>query len=193
MSFTSADAEVNAVRAGEVDYGYITAADLTNEAQFTDLGYRFEPWAGWSITNMPYNFANPTMGPVYKQLYVRQALQHAVDQETISDVIWHGAATPDHGPIPQTPETDYLSDEQKENPYPFDLDAATKLFADNGWVAGSDGTLECKDAGSAASQCGEGIAAGQKMEIIVTTQNGSQETDNMMAEIQSSLTKIGVG
>lgn len=192
VPFTSADAEVNAVRAGDVDYGYITAADLTNEAQFTDLGYRVEPWAGWSITYMPYNFANPEMGPVYKQLYVRQALQHAVDQESISDVVWHGAAKPGYGPIPQEPDSDYISDEQKNNPYPFDLDVASKLFADNGWTAGSDGTLECTSAGTAAGQCGEGIAAGQKMEIVVTTQNGSQETDNMMAEIQSSLAKIGV-
>ncbi len=46
--------------------------------------------------------------------------------------------------------------------------------------------------GTGADQCGEGIAAGKKLEIVVTTQNGSQETDNMMSEIQSSLGKIGV-
>lgn len=190
--FTSADAEMNVVRSGEIDYGYITSAQLTNEKQFTDNGYKVEPWEGWSITYMPYNFANPEMGPVYDQLYVRQALQHAVDQETISEVVWHGAAKPDYGPVPQASDTDYLSDTQKNNPYPFDLDAAAKLFADHGWKAGSDGTLECSDAGTGATQCGEGIDAGKKMEIVVSTQNGSQETDNMMSEIQSSLGKIGV-
>ncbi|MEB4614465.1 peptide ABC transporter substrate-binding protein [Leucobacter sp. M11] len=190
--FTSADAEMNVVRSGEIDYGYITSAQLTNEKQFTDNGYSVEPWEGWSITYMPYNFANPEMGPVYDQLYIRQALQHAVDQETISEVVWHGAAKPDYGPVPQASDTDYLSDTQKNNPYPFDLDAAAKLFADHGWTAGSDGTLECSDAGTGATQCGEGIDAGKKMEIVVSTQNGSQETDNMMSEIQSSLGKIGV-
>ncbi|GAA2453956.1 peptide ABC transporter substrate-binding protein [Agromyces soli] len=192
LPFTSADAEMNVVRSGEVDYGYITSAQLTSESQFTDLGYRVEPWAGWSITYMPYNFANPEMGPIFDQLYIRQALQHAVDQETISDVIWHGAATPDYGPVPQTQDSAYLSKEQKDNPYPFDLDAAAKLLADHGWTAGSGGTLECTDPGTGAEQCGAGIEAGKKLEIVVTTQNGSQETDNMMSEIQSSLGKIGV-
>jgi len=192
LPFTSADAEMNVVRSGDVDYGYITSSQLENEKQFTDLGYRVEPWKGWSITYMPYNFANPQKGAFYKQLYVRQALQHAVDQETISSVIWHGAATPDYGPIPQTAESTSLSDVQKDNPYPFDLDAAEKLFTDHGWKKGSDGTLACVNAGAGVDQCGEGIAAGTKAEIVVTTQNGSQETDNMMAEIQSSLAKIGV-
>lgn len=192
LPFTSADAEMNVVRSGEVDYGYVTSAQLTNEAQFTDLGYRVEPWAGWSITYMPYNFANPEMGPVFDQLYIRQALQHAVDQETISEVVWHKAATPDYGPVPQTQDSAYLSPEQKDNPYPFDLDAAAGLLADHGWTAGSDGNLTCTNPGTGADQCGEGIAQGKALEIVVTTQNGSQETDNMMSEIQSSLSKIGV-
>jgi len=192
LPFTSADAEMNVVRSGEVDYGYITSAQLQSEKQFTDLGYTITPWAGWSITYMPYNFANPTMGPVYKQLYVRQALQHAIDQESISDVIWKGAAEPGYGPIPQNPPSDFLSDEQVENPYPFDLDAASELFADHGWTPGDDGVLECTNPGTGDDQCGEGIPAGQRMSIVITTQNGSQETDNMMAEIQSSMQKIGV-
>lgn len=193
MPFTSADAETNVVRAGDVDYGYITAAQLTNEKQFTDLGYKVKPWTGWSVTYMPYNFANPEKGAFYKQLYVRQALQHAVDQETISDVIWHGAATPGYGPIPQTETaSDLLSEEQSNNPYPFDLKKTTELFTSHGWKAGKDGILECEDAGNGASQCGEGITKGQKAEVVVTAQNGSKETDNMMAEIQSSLEKAGV-
>lgn len=192
VPFTSADAEMNAVRSGDVDYGYVTSAQLTNEKQFTDLGYTVEPWAGWSITYMPYNFANPEKGAFYDQLYVRQALQYAVDQETISDVIWHGAATPDYGPVPQTQDSAYLSDVQKDNPYPFDLDKSAELFTSHGWTKNSDDVFECTTPGTGDDQCGEGIAAGTKAEIVVTTQNGSQETDNMMAEIQSSLAKVGV-
>lgn len=192
LPFTSADAEMNAVRSGEVDYGYVTSAQLTNEQQFTDLGYKVEPWAGWSITYMPYNFANPEKGAFYKQLYVRQALQHAVDQETISEVVWHGAATPDYGPVPQTQDSAYLSDEQKNNPYPFDQKKAEELFSSHGWTKNSDGIFECTTPGAGDAACGDGIAAGTKAEIVVTTQNGSQETDNMMAEIQSSLAKVGV-
>lgn len=192
LPFTSADAEMNAVRSGEVDYGYVTSAQLSNEKQFTDLGYKVEPWAGWSITYMPYNFANPAKGAFYKQLYVRQALQQAVDQKTISDVVWHGAATPDYGPVPQTQDSAYLSDVQKNNPYPFDQKKAADLFSSHGWTKNAEGIFECTTPGAGDTQCGDGIAAGTKAEIVVTTQNGSQETDNMMAEIQSSLAKVGV-
>jgi len=191
LPFTSADAEMNVVRSGEVDYGYISASQLTNDKQFTDLGYGVEQWAGWSITYMPYNFAGPHKN-LFSQLYVRQALQHSIDQETISDAIWHGAATPDYGPIPQTVPSDQLSDAQAKNPYPFDLKKAGQLFTDHGWKKNSDGVLECAAPGEGADQCGAGIAAGDLAEFVITTQNGSQETDNTMAEIQSSLAKVGV-
>jgi peptide/nickel transport system substrate-binding protein len=191
LPYTSTDAEMNTVRAGEVDYGYITASQMENKAQFTDNGYEVKPWDGWSITYMPYNFKSDSMGKVFSQLYVRQALQHAVDQPSLSKVVWHDAATPDYGPIPQTPESDYLSQAQKDNPYPYDLDAASKLFADHGWTKNGD-VLECTNPGTGADQCGEGIEQGKKMEIVFTTQNGSQETDNMMATIQSAMAQVGV-
>lgn len=192
LPFTSADAEMNVVRSGDVDYGYITSAQLESQEQFTNLGYEIRPWSGWSITYMPYNFANPEMGKVFEQLYVRQALQHGIDQKSISEVIWKGAAVPGYGPVPQDPPSDFLSDVQADNPYPFDLDAAETLLADHGWTKGSDGVLECTNPGTGNDQCGEGIDEGHRMSFTITTQNGSQETDNMMAEIQSTLGKIGV-
>nr|BFF18597.1 hypothetical protein GCM10025730_21180 [Promicromonospora thailandica] len=134
LPYTSTDAEVNAVRSGAVDYGYIPTTGLDAPEQYEQLGYTVEPWAGWSITYLPYNFNHPELGPVYRQLYVRQALQHLVDQEQISEVIWKGAALPGYGPVPQNPESDFLSAEQKDNPYPFDPEAATALLADHGWT-----------------------------------------------------------
>lgn len=192
LPFTSADAEVNAVRAKSVDYGYIPTSALAEQDQYTALGYQVEPWNGWSVTYMPYNFNNPEMGAVYQQLYVRQALQHAVDQESISEAVWRGGAEPGYGPVPQNPATDYLSDVQAGNPYPFDLDAAAKLLADHGWTPGDGGVLTCTSPGAGDDQCGEGVEDGTRMELTFLVQSGSQETDNQFAEIQSALEKIGV-
>lgn len=192
LPFASADAEVNAVRSTSVDYGYIPTSALAEESQYTALGYTVEPWSGWSITYMPYNFHNPEMGAVFSQPYVRQALQHSVDQTSISDVVWRGAALPGYGPVPQVPATDYLSDVQAENPYPFSLDTASALFADHGWTAAADGVLECTDPGTGEGQCGEGVEEGTRMELTFLVQSGSQETDNQFAEIQSALEKVGV-
>lgn len=192
LPFTSADAEVNAVRSGTVDYGYIPTSALADTTPYTALGYAVEPWSGWSVTYMPYNFRNPEMGAVFSQLYVRQALQHAVDQTAISEVVWRGAAKPGYGPVPQEPATDYLSDVQADNPYPFDPDAAAELFADHGWTPAGDGVLECTDPGAGADQCGAGVEPGTRMELTFLVQSGSEETDNQFAEIQSSFERIGV-
>jgi peptide/nickel transport system substrate-binding protein len=189
LPYTSTDAEVNAVRAGEVDYGYIPTSDIASKAQYEGLGYDIVMWDGWSITYMPYNFNHPQMGPVFQQLYVRQALQHLVDQESISDVIWKGAASPGYGPVPQNPESDFLSEEQKNNPYPFDPDAAQKLLEDNGWTLGSDGVYVCET----GADCGDGVADGTELAITILTQSGSAETDNMFAEMKSTFESAGVG
>ncbi len=187
--FTSSDAEVAAVRSGEVDYGYIPTSELTNTAQYTELGYEVSNWDGWSITYMPYNFNNPEMGAVFSQLYVRQALQQLVDQDSISTVVWNGAANPDYGPVPQNPDNEFLSDEQKNNPYPFDPAAAKALLEQNGWTLGSDGIYVCQT----GATCGEGIADGQRLEITVLAQSGSTETDNMFASMKSTFEAAGVG
>ncbi len=193
LPFTSVDAEENAVRSGSVDYGYISSSSLDQESAFTDMGYTVEPWQGWSVTYMPYNFNNPEMGAVFSQLYVRQAIQHSIDQENITEVVWNGAATEGYGPIPSGTESDFISDQQKENPYPYDTEAAQTLLTDHGWTIGSDGIAVCEDAGSGETQCGEGIAAGTKLEMTVVSQTGSTVTDNMMTTIQSSLAEAGIG
>lgn len=189
LPYTSTDAEVAAVRAGEVDYGYIPTGELANAGQYEDLGYDVVNWDGWAITYLPYNFNNPTMGAVYSQLYVRQALQHLVDQDTISDVVWHGAANPGYGPVPQNPDNKFLSDEQRENPYPFDPDAATTLLEDNGWTLGSDGVYVCET----GADCGDGIEDGQKLSVTILTQSGNTETNNMFAAMKSTFEDAGVG
>lgn len=189
LPFTSNDAEVAAVRSGDVDYGYVPTSELDNSAQYEDLGYDVVNWDGWAITYLPYNFNNPTMGPVYSQLYVRQALQQLIDQDTISDVVWHGAANPVYGPVPQDPDNKFLSDEQRENPYPFDPEAAKALLEDNGWTLGSDGIYVCET----GADCGDGIADGQKLSITILSQSGSTETDNMFAEMKSTFEEAGVG
>ena len=189
LPFTTLDAEENAVRSGSVDYGYISA---TNIDTFTDENYSIEPWSGWSITYMPYNFNNPTMGAVFQQLYARQAVQMSIDQESLSEVVWNGTATPGYGPVPQAQESDFVSETQLENPYPYDTDAAQQLLLDHGWVIGSDGVAVCEDAGTADTQCGEGVEAGTAFEMTVLSQSGSTVTDNMMAAIQSSLSTTGI-
>ena len=191
LPFTTADAEKNALRSGSVDYGYIEATDLDQKDSFTAQGYEVKPWSGWAITYMPYNFNNPAMGAVFKQLYARQAVQRSIDQTSLAKVVFNGTAVPGYGPIPQAQTSDFLSQTQKDNPYPFSTSAAKSLLAGHGWTE-QGGVMTCTSPGSGASQCGEGVAKGTKFEMQVLSQSGSTVTDNMMSAIQSSLAKTGI-
>lgn len=191
LPFASSDAEKNALRSGSVDYGYIDATDLDQKSSFTSQGYAVKPWSGWAITYMPYNFNNPTMGAVFKQLYARQAVQMSIDQKSLSKVVFNGTAVPGYGPIPQAQSSSYLSDAQKNNPYPYSTSKAKALLTSHGWTD-QGGTMVCTDAGTSSSQCGEGVAKGTKFALGVLSQSGSTVTDNMMAAIQSSLSETGI-
>ncbi|GAB3556454.1 peptide ABC transporter substrate-binding protein [Spelaeicoccus albus] len=192
LSFTTADAEKNALRSGGVDYGYIGPGDLDQKASFTAKGYKVKPWSGWAITYMPYNFNNPQLGAVFKQLYARQAVQMSINQPQLTKVIFNGTAVPTYGPIPQAEESDFVSKVQQNNPYPFSTSKAAKLLTSHGWTK-KDGVMTCTDAGTGSSQCGAGIDKGTKFEMHVLSQSGSSVTTNMMSAIKSSLSKTGIG
>ncbi len=138
--FTSDQAEFDSLRSGSIDYGYVPVSDLSQEKLLQDEGYKIEPWVGWAVSYLPYNFNNPAMGAVFKQLYVRQALQSAVDQKTIVNGVWDGEAAVGYGPVPQVPVSSYLSTTQENNPYPFDLAKAKSLLTSHGWTVPSGGT-----------------------------------------------------
>jgi peptide/nickel transport system substrate-binding protein len=193
LPFTSADAEENALRSGQLDYGYISPTSMDAKASFEAKGYQIKPWTGWAITYLPYNFDNPTMGPVFAQLYARQAIQQSVDQDSLVKAIFNGTAVPGYGPIPQATKSDFVSPVQTANPYPFATSAATKLLTDHGWQRGADGIMVCRDAGAAANQCGAGVSAGTVFAMTVLAQSGSPVTDNEMSALQSSLKDSGIG
>ncbi|MET0475554.1 MAG: peptide ABC transporter substrate-binding protein [Mycobacterium sp.] len=193
LPFTSADAEENALRSGQLDYGYISPTSMDAKASFEAKGYQIKPWTGWAITYLPYNFDNPTMGPVFAQLYARQAIQQSVDQDSLVKAIFNGTAVSGYGPIPQATKSDFVSPVQTANPYPFATSAATKLLTDHGWQRGADGIMVCRDAGAAANQCGAGVSAGTVFAMTVLAQSGSPVTDNEMSALQSSLKDSGIG
>lgn len=189
--FTSDQSEFDSLRSGGVDYGYVPISDLSQEKLLEAEGYKIKPWVGWAISYIPFNFNNPAMGAAFKQLYVRQALQMAVDQQTIVNGVWSGEATAGYGPVPQTPVSSYLSKTQEDNPYPYDLAKAKTLLTSHGWSVPSGGTATCTKPGTAAGECGAGVASGTKLDLTIISESGSTETTNMMEELQSSFSKIG--
>lgn len=187
--FTGDDAEFNVLRAGEIDYGYIPAANVSQVEHMEGQGYTVAPWYGWSITYMPFNFANPETGPIFAQDYVRQAMQMLVDQETISEVVWGGMAAPTCGPVPMA--TDDLGT-TTGCAYQFDPAGAQKLLEDHGWKIVPDGASTCEKPGTGAGQCGEGVEAGDELRFKLISQSGFSATTKMMSELKSEMSKVGI-
>ncbi len=187
--FTGDDAEFNVLRAGEIDYGYIPASSVSQIDYMKNKGYKVDPWYGWSITYMPFNFANPQTGSIFAQKYVRQAMQMLIDQETISKVIWGQMAAPTCGPVPM-PSADMGT--MKGCAYKFDPEGAKKLLENHGWKVVPDGNTVCEKSGNGEGQCGEGIAEGAKLEFKLISQQGFSATTKMMAEIKSQMAKVGI-
>ncbi|MGW2082093.1 peptide ABC transporter substrate-binding protein [Streptomyces sp. NPDC001939] len=189
--FTTADSEYNVLRSGGVDYGYIPPSVMAQKAKFEDKGYRVDPWEGWAATYIVYNFNSTHAGPLMSQLYIRQAMQHLVDQKAMSDVIWQGSATPTLGPVPVTPKSQYLSPAMAKNQYPFSVRAARELLAAHGWKT-RDGVARCARPGTGDDECGAGIEENAPLEMTLLSQSGSTETTNMMQELKSSLSRAGI-
>lgn len=187
--FTGDDAEFNVLRSGGIDYGYIPASSISQQSHIESQGYTVEPWYGWSITYMPFNFNNPVSGPIFKQKYIRQAMQQLIDQETISEVVWQGMASPTCGPVPQEPGS---AGSTEGCAYEYNPEAAKKLLEDNGWKINPDGVSTCENPGTGAGQCGEGVEAGAELSFTMISQSGFTATTKMMAELKSSMASVGI-
>lgn len=189
--FTTADSEYNVLRSGGVDYGYIPPSVVAHKERFEHKGYRLDSWDGWAVTYAVYNFNSGHAGPLINQLYIRQAIQHLVNQKDISDVVWQHAANPTYGPVPSEPKTQYLSKKTAHSPYPYSVKAARHLLTTHGWAI-HDGHARCHRPGTGDRECGKDIDRGDPLELDMLSQSGSTETSNMMQEVKSSLSRAGI-
>jgi peptide/nickel transport system substrate-binding protein len=192
LPFTSDSAEFDALRAGQVDYGYIPAQDLSQESYFTSRGYKIADWAGFGFNYLVLNFSNPTVGPIFQQLYFRQAMQHLINQPELVSRVWHGTAYPTYGPVPAKPPTPYLTKAAAENPYPYSVSAAKQLLSSHGWSVRPDGIDSCTRPGTGSTECGAGVSGGAKLDFSETVDTGSAPFTAQVEAMQSAWSLAGI-
>jgi len=192
IPFTSDQAEFDALRSGELDYGYLPIQDVSQKSYLTSHGYKVVPWVDFGFNNFWLNFTNPQVGPIFKQLYVRQAIQTLINQPQISKDIYHGEAYPTYGPIPTRPANPYTAKVGTENPYPYSLAAAKKLLSSHGWTIHVDGIDTCAKPGPASGQCGTGIASGAQLNFTELVATGSTPFTAEVEAMQSAWSAAGV-
>jgi peptide/nickel transport system substrate-binding protein len=203
LGFTSDTSEYESLRAGNsVDVGYIPPQDVPQNtgnplvagqnASSLASRYTLSPLYDFQINYFPLNFQNPTMGKVFQQLYVRQALQSLIDQETYVKTLDAGYGVVTAGPVPTTPPT-YASQEELSNPYPYDPSKAKSLLTSHGWTGVGPGeTATCTDAGSGSNQCGAGIAAGTKLSFTLLYATGITSFTDQVNDMVNSWSQVGI-
>ncbi len=188
LPFTSETAEYDALRAGEVDYGYLPSEDSSQASYFTSRGYHIVNWADWGFNGFFLNFSNPKSGPIFSQLYFRQALQHLVDQNGISKKIYHGTAFPTYGVVPIIPPSPYLTKAQSHNPYPYSVSTAEAILRSHGWTVSPEGIDTCARPGSGPDECGRGVGKGSALNFTMEYASGSAP---FSAEVQVLVSDAG--
>ncbi len=192
LPFTSEAAEFNQVRAGAIDVGFMPADDLPQLPAVTRRGYQVFAVPQFFIGYVNMNFNNPAAGPIFKQLYIRQALQHLVDQPAIIHAVYSGYGIPAYGPVPVGPPNPYASALEKRGTYPYSVAAARQLLSSHGWSVVPGGADTCVNPGTAADQCGAGIARGTRLEFAIDYANAIQQTATQVSALKSDAARVGI-
>jgi peptide/nickel transport system substrate-binding protein len=199
VPFTDDSTEFTALKTGQVDVGIIPSADLPQKPANSPVpatnplgsGYNLEPFWSYGIQYAQPNFNNPQVGFMVRQLYIRQALQYAMDQLGIDKAIWRGYAEPTSGPAPTEPANQWTPPIQKENngqgPYPFDLAKAKSLLTSHGWAM-VGGVMTCQD----SAKCGKGIPNGQQLKLTYIYSTGVAAATATWQAYKSDASKIGI-
>jgi peptide/nickel transport system substrate-binding protein len=205
LPFTSDTAEFNALVGGKVNVGYLPTQDIT-QATTNPLvagpnnprlsNFTLDPLYGWAINYFPYNFDstgnNGTVGKVFSQLYVRQAIQLLVDQPLYNEKIYKGYAVPTYGPVPTEPANNFVSSTVKDNPYPYSPAKAIALLKAHGWKVVPGGTTTCASPGTGSTQCGAGIPAGTPLSFQLQYASGTNAITELMTAEKASWATAGI-
>ncbi len=205
LPYTTDSAEFNALLGGNIDIGYLPQQDVTqNTTNATNpgtnnprlSGFYLTPWVlfgfNYAVLKFESTGDNGNAGAIYKQLYVRQAMQSMVDQPTMISKFLKGYGVPTYGPVPVLPKNDLVDSFEQSNPYPYNPSHAKSLLTSHGWKVVANGTDTCEKAGSATGDCGAGVPKGAQLNFTMTYASGTQWQQQVMQVEQSAWNSIGI-
>jgi peptide/nickel transport system substrate-binding protein len=181
-SFSSDTAELDAVRAGTIDFGFLPNSDVASASYYESHGFTVAPWSNFYNETVELGYTNKTYGPLVRQLYIRQALQHLVDESLYLKQTLHGYGLADYGVAPDYPGSDLVSPALRHDPYPYSITAAEHLLSSHGWVKDASGTDVCQHPGTASNECGAGIAKGRTLSLSFMYSTG---TPSYLAQVEA--------
>ena len=165
-TYPSITSQLNALRSGALDVGSIDFSQLGAVGRLRPSGFSVfgGPSFGW--LGAVFNFQDTTghFDAIIRQLYVRRALAHLIDQRTDVKTMFKGAAAVNYGPVPQLPVNPYTpaNNRSVNGPYPYDPPAAAALLTAHGWKVVPNGQTTCAKAGTASTSAARGFRRGRR-------------------------------
>lgn len=166
------DAKVLALRSGEIDaiissehIGYDAFTELSSDNRY---GTAIQQQS--SVTRyLGFNFSSAP----FDDVLVRKAVSHAIDRETLCNVVLNGIESPAYTLMPA--DKPYCDTQQTT--YQFDLEAANALMEQAGWVDSDGDGIREKD--------------GLKLEMELPYTQSLGSVDDMVLTIADQLSQIG--
>jgi len=191
-SFASATAELDAVRSGIVDFGYLPLSDTGLASELTAHGFVVAPWRVFYDDMAEFGYTGPDRALV-AQLSIRQALQHLVDEPLYLSATLHGNGLADYGAAPDYPGSSYVSPALRRDPYPYSLRAARALLSSHGWRRGSTGIDYCARPGTGRDECGPGIEQGRRLILRFMYSMGIESLASQVEAFATAAAQVGIG
>jgi peptide/nickel transport system substrate-binding protein len=179
-------AQTAALMAGDVDViGYISAPESAAQMERDE---RFKVYAGTTTGEVIMSTNNAA--PPFDNQLVRRAMAHAIDRQTVVDLVMFGYGTPigSHW----SPSTPYYVD--LTDLYPYDPDRARTLLKQAGYPNGFEATIKLPAIYSYSKRAGEVIAdmlgqVGIKLDIQII--EWGQWIERVFKKKEYQLTMIG--
>ncbi len=192
-SFASDTAELDALRSGTITFGFLPFSDVSQTSYFSSHGFTVKPWQVFYNEVVELGYTNKTYGPLVRQLYIRQALQHLVDEQLYLSRTLHGFGLADYGVAPDYPGSSYVSKQLRSDPYPYSTLAAAKLLSAHGWASGPGGIDVCRRPGTNGDECGAGIAKGKQLAFSFMYSTGTPSFAAQVEAYQTVARSVGIG
>ncbi len=204
VAYSDDEAAYKALKAGKVDVAYLPVSELPRKAPGAALpttnplgrSATLQLVNQFSIYYYQPNFNNPTLGAVFRKLYVRQALQYLDNQVGMDATVFRGYAVPGSGAVPDTPPNQWEPAIQLahggQGPYAYSTAKARSLLTSHGWHE-VGGVMTCRRPGTAPGDCGARIARNQKLAFTLDWATGSvSDTSQMLAAYKADAARAGI-
>ncbi len=195
VPYTSESALIDQIKSqgtSALNIAYLPAQYQPLTSQVKSEGYDVNMAAYYGINFFPLNFNNPTVGPIFRQLYFRQAFQHLIDQSGWIKSFLHGTAVETYGPVPLAPPSKLVSAGSGGNPFAFSVSDASSLLKSHGWKVVPGGTSTCEKPGTASNECGAGVKMGQPISFNLDYLSDVTAAAEEMQDLQSQAGKVGI-